>query len=154
MRKKVVVLLVVALVLIGAQLALVLPLPCPVNHAAFARIKEGMTREEVHAMLGVPPGDYRTRPPKPITGLAITDGTMIALICVRHTERWVGDEGAIDIDYSGAWGPPPAVPVKVTDMHFTTADPHHPRPVEVIRWRLNRLLGREPDWSAVLDMSE
>ncbi len=60
MRKYLIAGLAVALLLGGALFALLRPWHCPVNRAAFERIKEGMTRAEVEKILGGPAGDYRT----------------------------------------------------------------------------------------------
>ncbi len=38
-----------------------------VHRGAFNRIREGMFKSEVHAILGGPPGDYRTNPEEPRT---------------------------------------------------------------------------------------
>jgi hypothetical protein len=134
-------LLAVALVLFGATLALVLPRHCPVNRAAFERIKPGMTRAEVHAILGGPPGDYRTRPSGPFT--LFFDSTVNGIIPLA--ELWQGDEGGVCVEYSASWDTPPTATVAVWRARFKEADPYHPSLLEMIRWRLNRLLGREPD---------
>jgi outer membrane protein assembly factor BamE (lipoprotein component of BamABCDE complex) len=66
MRKLLVGLVAVALVLAGVLMALATPPHCPVSRAASERVEPGMTQGQVHAALGVPPGDYRTgsrRPP-------------------------------------------------------------------------------------------
>jgi hypothetical protein len=60
MRKLLVGMLAVALLLASTLLVLVLPWRCSVSRANFERIKEGMTRAEVEAILGGPPGVYRT----------------------------------------------------------------------------------------------
>jgi hypothetical protein len=66
MKKLIVVGMAVVLLLGGALYALVRPWHCPVNRVTFERIKEGMTQADVYAILGGPPGDYRTRPPAPL----------------------------------------------------------------------------------------
>src|SRR4051812_10760370 len=73
MRKWMVAFVAFGLVLFGGLFALVVPWPCPVNRVAFERVKEGMTPEEVHVILGGPPGDYRTRPvTRPLTYLNVS----------------------------------------------------------------------------------
>jgi hypothetical protein len=57
MRTLLVALLAFGLALFGGLFALVMPWPCPVNRAAYERVKEGMPLEEVHAILGGRPGD-------------------------------------------------------------------------------------------------
>jgi hypothetical protein len=144
MRKELVGLLAVALVLVGAVLALVMPRHCPVNRAAFERIKPGMTRAEVHAILGGPQGDYRTRPPRPRPFIsAITDGVSNGVLLL--SEWWQGDEGAAVIEYRVCWPNLLTAHAEVARARFVDADPHHPGLVELIRWRLKRLLWREPD---------
>jgi hypothetical protein len=61
MRKWLVGCVAVVLVLVGALLPLAMPRRCPVTRAASEQIEKGMTQAEVHAILGGPPGDYRTR---------------------------------------------------------------------------------------------
>ena len=63
MRKLAVAVLALALLLVGTLLPLVRPLRCPVNRAAFERIKVGMTRAEVEAILGGPPARSASWPP-------------------------------------------------------------------------------------------
>ena len=78
-------LLAVAVVLATLLLTLVMPRHCPVNSAAWCKIKNGMTQAEAEKMLGGPPGDYRTRP-----GQAnIDSGDDISWAA------WFGDEAVI-----------------------------------------------------------
>ena len=65
--------LAVVLLVVGALLPLVMPWRCPVNRAASEQIEEGMSQAEVYAILGGPPGDYRTRPPRPFVGPVSVD---------------------------------------------------------------------------------
>jgi hypothetical protein len=126
MRKLLIGLLAVALVLFGALLPLVLPRHCPVNRGAFERIEEGMTQAEVEAILGGPPGDYRTQPPAP------------SRATVRVWENWEGDEGTVFIWFSSASGGLE----RVMSANFYEAEPYTPGLVELIRWRLWRLKER------------
>jgi hypothetical protein len=60
-RTKVALLLAVgATVLLGVA-GFLLRSASPITPRAYHRIKEGMTRQEVEAVLGLPPGDYRSR---------------------------------------------------------------------------------------------
>src|SRR3569623_3514486 len=92
MRNWLVACVAAALVLAGVLVALLGPRHCTVNREAFGRIEEGMTQAEVRAIMGGPPGDYRTGPadgPWPRTILAP----------VGPTEEWAGDEGAVTVYY-------------------------------------------------------
>jgi hypothetical protein len=93
LKKPLLVLLTVALLLLGAMLPLVLPRHCPVNRAAYERIEKEMTRAEVEAILGGPPGDYRTRPGFDVEGLL-------------HPGRapWFGDDGFIMVIFRPGGG--------------------------------------------------
>src|SRR5947209_2486329 len=90
MRKLLIGVLAGALVMAGVLVALVGPWPCRVTQRNCDRIREGMTQAEVHAILGGPPGDYRTRPPAE-RFLWQRRGEGIAHL----TEKWEGDEGTI-----------------------------------------------------------
>ena len=128
MRKSMIACVAVVLVLAGGLIALLGPRHCPVNRAAFGRIEEGMTRAEVHAILGGPPGDYRTGPPPPPPLLVSNDRsgppTLIAV--------WEGDEGKLTLDFD-------PTEEKVMFMCFGDAEPYRPGPVELARWRLGKL---------------
>jgi hypothetical protein len=52
------------------------------------RIREGMTRAEVEAIVGVPPGDYRTRPPD---DEKIDSSSMASFQKMQSTARWFGE---------------------------------------------------------------
>jgi hypothetical protein len=79
--------LAVGLVLLGAFLGLAWPRPSRVTAANFERIKEGMSRAEVEAILG-PPGDYTTGPTFIHFG-----GLVWVPPPYSSAERWEGDEG-------------------------------------------------------------
>jgi hypothetical protein len=119
----------VVLVLAGGLVALLGPRHCPVNRAAFERIEEGMTRAEVHAVLGGPPGDYRTQPPYP--------GPFMLHDPYRGWnwhEQWEGDEGLVRLNYSRVTG-------GVVRATFHDARPYDSRLLELARWRLRKLKG-------------
>jgi hypothetical protein len=123
MRKPLIGLLAVALLLLGALLPLVVPRHCPVNRVACERIKEGMTEAEVHAILGGPPGDYRTRP----VCADIGRGGGISW------SMWFGDEG-------DAWVWLDRGVVRST--MFREAKAEFVGPAERIRWRLEQWKAR------------
>jgi hypothetical protein len=80
----------VGLALTGALMPLALPRPpSRVTWANFERVKVGMSREEVEALLG-PPGDYRTAPTAVLQlgPLYSPEGKV---------ERWKGDEGWVEV---------------------------------------------------------
>jgi hypothetical protein len=127
MRKSVIACVAVALVFAGGLVALLKPIHCPVNRAALGRIEEGMTQAEVYAVLGGPPGDYRTRPPAPPL---LMSNFRSGPLCL--TEVWKGDEGTLTVGYDFA-------DVKVMFANFEDAEPYRPGLVELARWRLERL---------------
>jgi hypothetical protein len=137
MNKPLLVLLAVALVLLGALLPLVMPRFCPVNRVACENIKDGMTQAEVYAILGGPPGDYRTQPPAPPSGLFTLHRGLL-----RHArrERWQGNEGTAIVLFS--MEPGSAGPMRVSRVSFDEAKPYAPGLVELARWRLRRLKER------------
>src|SRR5262249_59789044 len=140
MRKLAVAFLALALLLFGTSLPLVVPRHCPVNRAACERIKEGMTQAEVYAILGGPPGDYRTRPPRP-PGFRFWVYTGPP----RLIEDWEGDEGAVTVQYQSVTEEARAGPgfrETVGIVTFEEAAPYSPSLLELARWRLARL--REP----------
>src|SRR5947209_5208858 len=72
----------------GCVIVLCLPRPeCPVHSASAARVIPGMTRAEVEAILGGPPGDYRVR------SRAVTIDVALAPVPGRVLEKWRGDAG-------------------------------------------------------------
>ncbi len=84
MKKLVIVGVAVGLVMAGGLIALLGPWPCRVTRANCHRIKEGMTQAEVHAILGGPPGEYRTQPPRH----ALSGGDVVrALSCSPKSGR-------------------------------------------------------------------
>jgi hypothetical protein len=139
MRKTLVAGVAVVLVLAGGLIALLGPRHCPVNRAAFERIEKGMTRAEVRAIMGVPPGDYRTRP----HGFSIVfDGggsmpieSWVAGVRLPIIEQWVGDEGTVEVRYR----PGPLAIQEVMDVSFEDAETYTPSLVELARWRLRKL---------------
>jgi outer membrane protein assembly factor BamE (lipoprotein component of BamABCDE complex) len=62
----------------------------PIDWEHFERIKEGMSRAEVEALLGGPPGDYHTENIFYCSFGVTLDGQF---------ERWSGNEGAILIRF-------------------------------------------------------
>jgi hypothetical protein len=88
----------VVLVIAGGLVALLGPRHCPVNREAFERIESGMTQGEVHAILGLPPGDYRTRPHGPPEVIVVLDGVGArsmgyGLMPIGAVEGWEGGPG-------------------------------------------------------------
>jgi hypothetical protein len=122
MRKYLVALLSLSLVLLGFLMNLLMPRHCPVSLAACERVVQGMTQAEVHAILGGPPGDYRTRP----SGLPLN--------CWEGLERedWHGDEGTVTVRYSKDHD-------AVVSVEFTAAEPYDANPLELVRWRMEKL---------------
>jgi hypothetical protein len=124
MRKWLIGLFALFLVLVAALLGLVGPRSSKVTRAAFDRIEVGMTRAEAEAILGGPPGDYRTRPGGPAfegSGGGIS------------WDMWCGDEGEIWLACEGG---------RVRTTRFEENEPHPISLIEVAVWRLERLKSR------------
>jgi hypothetical protein len=133
MRKLAVAFLALALLLVGTVLPLVMPWHCRVNRATFERLKVGMTRAQVEAILGGPPGDYQTRPSVPPGEFDLARVTELSEQ-VWPTERWAGDQGDISVRFT-----PGGV---VADVQFTAVAPYSPSPLELALWRLERMKER------------
>lgn len=134
MRKCLVGVLTVALVLGSILFTLARPKACSVNRAAFERLEEGMSQGEVHAILGGPPGDYRTGPSGPRYPHRVWGDPPIA----GHIEMWFGDDGVAAVAYQEThtgFG-------DAMIVHFEEALPPRPGPVELVHWRLERLKER------------
>jgi len=128
MRKWVVGFLALALLLVGVLMPLVVPRHCPVNRRAFERVEVGMTQAEVQAILGGPPGDYRTRPgPAPC---CFHNSTF------WHDEQWFGDEGNVVVLYDRR------KPNPVVHLSWTDEPAYSSGLLELARWRLERLKER------------
>jgi hypothetical protein len=79
----------------GAACTLLLPRP-GVTEAACGRIEQGMTRAEVYAILGGPPGDYRTGPPDPLD----FGPSNFMTGPLHHKSHWRGDDGDVSVGIS------------------------------------------------------
>jgi hypothetical protein len=121
MKRLTIGLLAVGLTLASLLLALVMPRYCPVNRVAFDQIKEGTTPAEVEKILGGPPGDYRTRPV--YANLRSGGGIPWTM--------WIGDEGEVWVWFEHGI---------VRGTIFQKAEVKFGGPVELIRWRLERLM--------------
>jgi hypothetical protein len=130
MKKSLIACVAVGLMLAGGLIALLGPRHCPVDRAAFERVEEGMTRAEVHAILGGPPGDYRTGPEAPAWGGVLSEGSD-----GRIVEFWVGDEGTVMVHFYVS-GPRKGT---VILAKFVDASVRKHGPVEQVRWRLRKL---------------
>lgn len=83
----------VFLLLAGALVPVAFPRPSPVTLTTVERVKGGMTQAEVEAILGGPPGDYRTRP----TDVEVDTAPLLS----ARTEVWEGDEGTVAVSFLG-----------------------------------------------------
>jgi hypothetical protein len=135
MRKWLVGSLAVALVLVGALQPLLVPRPCLVTKAACERIEKGMTRAEVEAALGGPPGDYSTRTCRDRTEEELWFSTSSGPFpwYGGTWETWTGDEVEVRVCFNGG---------VVSDTSFALQVPGDPGPVGLVRWRLGRLKAR------------
>ncbi len=113
----------------------------------FSRIQEGMSRAEVEAILGGPPGDYRTVQTVYESDHSWVDVDTIAGYASGHLPletigakvraRWVGNDGYIIIDFeSGVVAEPTPFPVYL--LSTTGAGEPDPLPsthfVDTVRW--------------------
>jgi hypothetical protein len=89
-RRKLLVALAGLAVMVAAGAVVGWPRANRVTWENYDRIREGMTRAEVEAILG-PPGDYRTGP------TIALNGSVIAPYGSRHQGDWVGNEGFIGV---------------------------------------------------------
>jgi hypothetical protein len=123
MRKWSALVFAVALILLGAFLALAWPRPSHVTRANFERIREGMSRADVEAVLG-PPGDYTTGP------------TALRSIPVSWApppgspEFWTGDEGNATVWFDAAG--------RVAGSHFLRTGLSAGNAADRVLWRLER----------------
>jgi hypothetical protein len=93
-RWKVALLLAAGCALLGvAGWALLRP-PAPsarINEAAYERIEDGMTPAEVEAVIGLPPGDYRSDPARPRAYAEFMPQQGVRVL------EWVGDDSNIQV---------------------------------------------------------
>ena len=88
-----------------------------------------MTQAEAEAVLGGPPGDYRTRPrprwlpPAPVTPGVWEDAPKV--------ERWEGDDGTAVVAFRPAG--------TVLRAEFDEPPPFRPGLLELARWRLDKM---------------
>ena len=115
--------LVVALVLLW-----LVPVPTAISRAKFDRIREGMTEEEVEALLADPPECRTGKIPGPFTLGSLMGPTSI---------DWLSDEAIISVTLEHEAGNL-SKPRRVTDKSY------HPRPPATLLERLQRLWRR---WS-------
>lgn len=75
--------------------------PSPINAASLDRIRPGMTRAEVEALLGGPPGDYRRRGAVyDALAVVVPDGQPEAdKYTSEGTEEWLGDRMLIAVRF-------------------------------------------------------
>jgi hypothetical protein len=135
MRKLLIGLTAAALLVAGVLMALATPPHCPVSRAASERIEPGMSQGQVHAALGVPPGDYRTGP-RPYYFTSGGGGFFSGHF--RRIEFWYGDEGDVVVQYDTD----SAGRETVTLVTFEPSGADRPTPLDVLRWRLGRLKQR------------
>lgn len=124
MRTRLAILTAVALVmlLVGALVPVVFPQPSKVTRANFECIERGMTLAEVEAILGGPPGDYRTGP----TVVVPTGGPGYTL-ALTLDDTWSGDDIHLSVGFSGG---------RVEEITFLHMMPEPIGAWELLRWRL------------------
>ncbi len=78
-----------------AAAPVLLPKPIRITQASCARIQPGMTRTEVEAILGAPPGNYETGR----GGIVLDLYGNGVLMREGRREEWGGDEGFIQVGF-------------------------------------------------------
>jgi hypothetical protein len=137
MRKRKLVAKLVVFSLVAAIILAPSPQPSRITRENFNRLKDGMSRAEVEAILG-PPGDYRIRP----VGI-VQDGDPDADMsracasvsrCVgdssSRTELWKGDDWFIMATFSSTSG-------KVLHL-LPMKTKNDPGPIDTLLWRAKR----------------
>src|SRR5690242_10066800 len=77
----------------------------PISRATADRIKEGMTVEQVKALIGCPPGVYGTKeyPQRTIAQIVMAKrsfNTRRAQDCCVKLRFWIGDSGVIRVQFN------------------------------------------------------
>jgi hypothetical protein len=95
-----------------------LPPKYPLNRARMEQIENGMTREEVEAVLSVPPGKYTNRIPAVIFCRSLP--TLEDSFIDQGADHWICDEGELYVlyDQNGL-----VRDVLVQDAHFLDPPP-------------------------------
>jgi hypothetical protein len=117
-----------AVLMAGAVVLWLQLLPDPASRITrenFDRIRRGMSRAEVHAILG-PPGDYRNGP-------MAHEPAWLKIVPGWHYDwaEWEGDAGAavVGFDDSG----------QVQQKQFLVSEPTGHGPLDTLLWRAKRL---------------
>jgi hypothetical protein len=124
-RRKLLGALVVLAVLVAAGIFVIWPRPDQITRANLDRIKKGMRRAEVEAILGGPPGDYRNGPI-----IHHIEASYAAHVHTDGSLTWEGDDGFgwISFDSSGS----------VMDCRFHASTRKHQTLLENVLWRAKR----------------
>jgi hypothetical protein len=104
-RKRLKLLAAVVVVLAAGTTLALWPRPDRITRASYERIREGMSRADVEAVLG-PPGDYRTGPTTPEYSLSggqegWNTGNGPALITFGDAAEWREPEGMLTCKWHG-----------------------------------------------------
>jgi hypothetical protein len=143
-------------ILVAAGALVLWPRPDRITQENFDRIRAGMSRAEVEAVLGGPPGDYRSAwTDWPDAG----EGDDFNICCVDWSARsvsvrgyepedladetdssgapvtglWFGNDGCVKVYFS---------PDVVGDKHFLCTVRREPGPLDNLLWRAKRLWRR------------
>lgn len=117
-----------ALTVLWAQRRQALRQPVKIDETAIDRIRHDMTRDEVIAVVGIPPGDYRTRE----TGYLI-DGSACDYGAPYETAaEWQTDSLLIVVGFQNG---------KVVDFFVGQGDPSQTSPQETWWSRFEKTLG-------------
>jgi hypothetical protein len=129
---------------VASTVAFLWPRP-RVTKESYERIKLGMTRPEVEALLGGPPGDYTSGPRRPTDDKFVQDvredvreiwlrpgGTMLL---PRH-ERWQGDAGDLGVSFDPAG--------RALEKYFLPYEREKQTPLDYLLRSWKRLVPQDP----------
>jgi hypothetical protein len=129
---------IAALVLVGVGIFCLTPGRVDITYRNSEQIRRGMSRAEIQAIIGCPPGDYSTGPTTPVPqGLFLDRAADEEPFFVTHplratdlTERWQ-DDGArltVSFDQSG----------HALEAHYECLGGIKLRPLDNLLWRAKR----------------
>lgn len=132
-RRRIAFLTVVVIALCGFAFAF-RPSESRVTRENFDRIRKGMSRAEVEAILGTP-GDYRTGPMQYDPMTMLMDGSEYWRSELMAISEWQGDEGTILVAFERSTGSPGGALL----AEWGEVTEPQANPIRRILWRVERL---------------